>query len=75
MAEKTERKRVLILTDSRGAWLSREVKNYARDMHIEKFDFRVIYRKGAGLALLWEIAEFSLLTRKIDIIANTRRYL
>lgn len=66
--ERKEKKRVLIITDSRGAWLSRELRNYTRDVSMEKYDFRVIYRKGAGLAVLWEIAEYALLTRKIDVL-------
>lgn len=68
MAGRNQICRVLIITDSRGAWLPREFRNYVRDHQIENADFRVIYRKGAGLALLWEIAEFALLTRKIDIL-------
>lgn len=67
MADK-EKKRVLIIMDSRGAWLSRELRNYTRDSQIDKIEFRVIYRKGAGLATLWEVAEFALLTRKIDLL-------
>lgn len=68
MAGRIYRQRVLIITDSRGAWLSREVRNYTRESQIEDFDFRVIYRKGAGLAKIWEIAEHALLTRKIDLL-------
>lgn len=61
-------KKVLIITDSRGAWLTREVRNFTRDHHFDDIDFRIIYRKGAGLAKIWEIAEFALLTRKIDLL-------
>lgn len=59
---------ILIITDSRGAWLSRELRNLVRHNHIRNLNFYVIYRKGAGLALLWEIAEHALLSRKVDIL-------
>lgn len=69
MAVPNSKKRILIITDSRGAWLPREIRNYTRERDLGKsFDFRVIYRKGAGLAKIWEIAEHALFTRKIDLL-------
>lgn len=68
MAEGFNIKRVLIITDSRGAWLPRELRNYLREQRFDEIEFRVIYKKGAGLAKIWEIAEFALLTRRIDLL-------
>lgn len=58
------KKFVLLITDSRGAWLQSEFKKFQTcDMR-----FNVIYRKGAGLRTLWEVAEWSLFTRPIDML-------
>lgn len=56
------------LADSRGAWLSHQIREEMRRQHKSDLLFTVIYRKGAGLALLWELAEKVLFTRKVDII-------
>lgn len=56
------------ITDSRGAWLSYQIREALRRQEKADISFTVIYRKGAGLALLWELAEKVLLTRKVDIL-------
>lgn len=59
-----QKKFVLIVMDSRGSWLHRELNKY----QLPHLRFKVVYRKGAGLRSLWEIAEWYLLTRKVDLI-------
>lgn len=56
------------LTDSRGAWLSHQIRQELRRQQIFNLSFTVIYRKGAGLARLWELAEKVLFTRKVDLL-------
>lgn len=56
------------LTDSRGAWLSHQIRQELMRQQTHDLSFTVIYRKGAGLALLWELAEKVLFTRKVDIL-------
>lgn len=58
------KKYILIVTDSRGSWLNREIQRY--QTHLLKF--KVIYRRGAGLAVLWEIIEWNLLSRRVDYV-------
>lgn len=58
------KKHVLIIMDSRGSWLHRELRRHQKP----SVKFNVIYRKGAGLTKLWEITEWALLTRKVDLI-------
>lgn len=55
---------ILIVTDSRGAWLHRELNRYQS----YRLKFSVIYRKGAGLEELWEVIEWNLLTKHIDYV-------
>lgn len=56
--------RILIISDSRGSWLHREMWPFqSRDWH-----YKVVYKKGAGLQKLWEIAEWYLLTTKVDYL-------
>lgn len=55
---------VLIVCDSRGAWLHRELNRYQSYL----LKFSVIYRKGASLEELWEIIEWNLLTKRIDYV-------
>lgn len=59
-----ERKYVLVITDSRGSWLHRELRPHQRPY----LKFNVIYKRGAGLSKLWEIAERAIFTRKVDLI-------
>lgn len=55
---------VLIITDLRGSWLRSRLRQYQD--HLIKF--KVMYRRGAGLKTLWEIAEWAILTRPVDLI-------
>lgn len=55
---------VKIIADSRGAWLMNELAAY-NDTEIV---FSVKYRKGAGLAQLWEYVEFELLHGNSDMV-------
>lgn len=64
MSVKLKRNFVLIVTDSRGSWLHRELNKY----QLPHLRFKVVYKKGAGLRSLWELAEWYLLTRQIDYI-------
>lgn len=50
--------------DSRGSWLHRKLSKY----QLPHLRFKVVYRKGAGLMKLWEIAEWYLLTWQIDYL-------
>lgn len=59
-----DRKYILIVTDSRGAWIHRELRRYQSNL----LRFSVVYRRGARLEELWEIIEWNLLTRHIDFI-------
>lgn len=68
MSDQIGKLQVVIMADSRGAWLSRELRNYLRLHRITDVHYHVVYRKGAGLATLWELAEFVLLSRKVDIL-------
>lgn len=54
----------MVKTDSRGSWLHYHLRNY-QDYSIR---YKVIYKKGAGLKALWEIAERAILTRPVDLI-------
>lgn len=65
-----EEKRIyaIYITDSRGAWLSHQISEELRRQNRRDIIFTVIYRKGAGMALLWELAERTLLTRRVDIL-------
>lgn len=58
------KKYTLIVTDSRGAWLNREIQRFKS--HI--MSFKVMYRRGAGLAELWEVIEWNLLFRRVDYV-------
>lgn len=58
------KKNVLIVTDSRGAWLHLELRKY----QLPHIKFSVMYRRGAKLRNLWEIIEGCLLTRPLDYI-------
>lgn len=55
---------ILVVTDSRGAWLHREFRRY--QTHLLKFS--VIYRRGAGLETLWEIIEWNILSKNFDYV-------
>lgn len=55
---------IYIYSDSRGLWLRNAIRAYSVDNVI----FHVTARKGAGLHLLWTLAEYDLLTRKVDMI-------
>lgn len=55
---------VYIYTDSRGLWLRNALSNYRS----EKIVYHVNARKGAGLQLVWTLAEYDLMTRDIDLI-------
>lgn len=59
---------VLIVADSRGAWLSRELGNSLHYNQINGVNYHVMYKKDAGLATQWELAEYALFTRKVDIL-------
>lgn len=54
----------MIITDSRGSWLHKELRRHQQ----RSLKFNVIYRRGAGLRELWEIAEHAILTREVDLI-------
>lgn len=58
------RKYITIITDSRGAWLQQEINRLVD----YRYSIKVIYRKGGKLRDLWEIAEWTLVTRKIDMM-------
>lgn len=60
----TNRRRILIVADSRGSWLHNELRPYQSRL----WHFKVVYRNGAGLRKLWEIAEWHLLTTKVDYL-------
>lgn len=55
---------VFIYTDSRGLWLW----NALREYRSENITFHVNARKGSGLHLAWTLAEYDLMTRKVDMI-------
>lgn len=55
---------VFIYTDSRGLWL----RNALTQHRIENVAFHVNARKGAGLHLAWTLAEYDLMTRKVDMV-------
>lgn len=55
---------VLIISDSRGAYLWREFRRFSNN---EAY-FRVISRKGATLQRIWAIAELEILKGRPDII-------
>lgn len=55
---------VLIVTDSRGSWLHKELKKY----QLPRLRFTVIYRRGAGLKVLWETIEDCILTHSWDYV-------
>lgn len=61
---RVNKKFVLIITDSRGSWLHYRLRQYQN----RTIKFRVIYKRGAGLKMLWEIAEWAILTRPVDLI-------
>lgn len=64
MSAYLHKKFVLIVMDSRGSWLNRELSKY----QLPHLRFKVVYQKGAGLRKLWEIAEWYLLTQQIDYL-------
>lgn len=59
-----QRIQALVLADSRGSYLWREL----RRTHNDDVYFRVISRKGASLRKLWEIAEAEIFQGRPDII-------
>lgn len=65
-ASNTRRQRIqaLVLADSRGSHLWREL----RRINDDDVYFRVISRKGASLRKLWEIAEAEIFRGRVDII-------
>lgn len=64
MSTRLQKKFVLIVMDSRGSWLHRELYKY----QLPHLRFKVVYRKGAGLRSLWEIVEWYLLNRQVDYV-------
>lgn len=58
------RKYITIITDSRGSWLQQAINRLVD----YRFSVKVIYRRGGGLRDLWEIAEWTLISRKIDLL-------
>lgn len=64
MSTRIQKKFVLVVMDSRGSWLHRELNRY----QLPHLRFKVVYRKGAGLRKLWEITEWYLLTRQVDYV-------
>lgn len=58
------KKSVVVISDSRGARLGQEFRSL-RSPHMH---FRVIVKSGAGLARLWEAAEYEILFNQPDII-------
>lgn len=64
MNQEIRKKYVLVITDSRGAWLHRQLRIHQRPY----LKFNVIYKRGAGLCKLWEVAERAIFTRKVDLI-------
>lgn len=61
---RTMKKFVLVIIDSRGSWLH----NQLRQFQSRSMSFKVIFKKGAGLKRLWEVAEWYLLSRHVDLI-------
>lgn len=55
---------VRVYADSRGAWLSHEIRKF----NSTDIDYSVHYRKGATLREIWAMIEMDLFCARIDFI-------